>query len=351
MDRTGFPGRTVLRTGIVLLLLCTFAFGVRISFLMFDAPGGGTSPNQGTRPTDINEQGQIVGSVLDSSNHYHGFLRHQNGSFTSFDYPGAEDTQPAAVNGVGEVAGSYAINRNSHGFLRNRVGNLIAIDVPGAGQGMDEGTWATSINSQGTIAGYFITPEPHMQISFIRTANGAITTFSVPGQIQTAPGFNCALNDAGVFVGFYSSDFGVQRFGFERSADGVIRTFDVPESDATEPDCINSSGSVTGTWVDLMGRTRGFVRDHQGRYQTFDAPGARFGTAAKSISPNDTVAGDYVDSNQVTHGFARDRNGHFTTFDVVGSIGTGVANINSGDRITGAWVDEHLVFHGYMVIP
>lgn len=351
MDCTGLRCRAVLRVGMMLLLLCTGALAIRISFLIFDAPGGGTDPDQGTRPTDISSQGLIIGSVRDSSNHFHGFVRNQRGGFESFDFPGAQDTQPASLNDGGNIVGSYAINRNSHGFLRTPDGTFVAIDVPGAGQGIDEGTWATSINAQGVIAGYYITAEPRMQGAFIRAADGTLTTFGVPGQRQTSPGFNCALNDAGVLVGFYSSDFGIQRYGFMRSAEGVVTTFDVPGADLTEPNCINSGGVITGTTVDSVGRVHAFIRDSRGGITTFDAPGAVYGTSGRSINAGETVAGDYVDSNQITHGFARDRNGHFTTFEVLGAVGTGVSNINAGDRITGAWVDEHHVFHGYMVIP
>jgi hypothetical protein len=40
----------------------------------FDAPGAGTGPGQGTFPSDINPPGAIVGSFLDASNAFHGFL-------------------------------------------------------------------------------------------------------------------------------------------------------------------------------------------------------------------------------------------------------------------------------------
>ena len=40
----------------------------------FDAPDAGTSPGQGTVPSVNNPAGAIVGSFLDASNEYHGFL-------------------------------------------------------------------------------------------------------------------------------------------------------------------------------------------------------------------------------------------------------------------------------------
>ncbi len=42
----------------------------------FDAPGAGTSSGQGTTPSSNNLVGEITGFFLDTSNVYHGFLRH-----------------------------------------------------------------------------------------------------------------------------------------------------------------------------------------------------------------------------------------------------------------------------------
>ena len=41
---------------------------------MFDPPGAGTGPGQGTFPASITPAGAIVGSFLDASNAFHGFL-------------------------------------------------------------------------------------------------------------------------------------------------------------------------------------------------------------------------------------------------------------------------------------
>ena len=68
----------------------------------------------------------------------------------SFDAP--EDmngTVPAAINGAGEIAGSYFdATLNSHAFLRERDGAITAFDPPWSIY-----TTATSINSEGVIAG------------------------------------------------------------------------------------------------------------------------------------------------------------------------------------------------------
>ena len=47
---------------------------------VFDVPGGGTGPYQGTYPTGINDAGTAEGFDIDSSNVNHGFLRAADGT-------------------------------------------------------------------------------------------------------------------------------------------------------------------------------------------------------------------------------------------------------------------------------
>jgi hypothetical protein len=51
-----------------------FARDKRGGITTFDAPGAGTLIGQGTFPSIPNPAGAIVGSFLDASNAFHGFL-------------------------------------------------------------------------------------------------------------------------------------------------------------------------------------------------------------------------------------------------------------------------------------
>jgi hypothetical protein len=81
---------------------------------------------QGTFAQAINLPGEIAGFCSDSSNVYHGFVRDEDGKFTTIDAPGA-DTKPGDYNGIfpysindaGMVVGNYIDSKNVyHGFLR-----------------------------------------------------------------------------------------------------------------------------------------------------------------------------------------------------------------------------------------
>src|SRR5205809_192386 len=81
----------------------------------FDAPGAGTGPGQGTfvvSPLIINRDGTIAGYYVDSALVRHGFLRDENGAFTTFDAPGAgtgagQGTFSYAISPTGAITGWY----------------------------------------------------------------------------------------------------------------------------------------------------------------------------------------------------------------------------------------------------
>jgi hypothetical protein len=138
----------------------------------FDAPGAGTGPPdpatgllQGTGGLGINQKGAIVGGYTDANYMNHGFLRAPDGSFTTFDVPGAGtgSTQGtlysgfAGINAEGEITGAYVDAKNvSHGFVRAPDGAITTFDAPGAGTGVNQGTSPLGINSKGAITGYYI---------------------------------------------------------------------------------------------------------------------------------------------------------------------------------------------------
>ena len=80
------------------------------TFTTFDGPGAAF-----TLATSINPAGAITGVYADASFVQHGFLRSRDGDFTSFDPPGSGDTFPTSINAAGVIAGNW---NAAHGFLR-----------------------------------------------------------------------------------------------------------------------------------------------------------------------------------------------------------------------------------------
>src|SRR5215831_10969880 len=194
---------------------------------------------------------------------------------------------------------------------------ITTFDAPGGGTGAFQGTYATNINPSGTIIG------------FSRDANNA-------------------------------------RHGFVRARDGSFTIFDAPGAgtgpgQGTRAYTINSSGTITGFFIDSIGAVHGYARSNQGVITVFDAPGAGTGPFPEGtfpwspmiINPNGAITGWATDSALVSHGFLRDRNGGFTTFDAPGA-GTGAGQgtfpfaISFSGEITGFYIDATNANHGFL---
>ena len=183
-------------------------------FTTFEVPGSSMEAGQGTLPagfSGLNLFGAITGSYYDANNAFHGFLRHPNGTFTTFEAPGADTTipfngtLPGSLNDFGAIAGSYLdINEVFHGFLRSADGKFTTFEAPEAGTGAFQGTQASNINLLGAITGNY-TDANGVAHGFVRSWDGKITTFDAPGA-GTGSGqgtFPASNNTAGAITGYY----------------------------------------------------------------------------------------------------------------------------------------------------
>jgi hypothetical protein len=291
------------------------------SFTIFDAPGAGTAAGQGTRAYSINPAGKITGFFFDSVNAAHGYVRSNQGVITVFDAPGAGTgpgqgtfcVSPLIINPNGAIAGYYNDSADvAHGFLRNPDGSFETFDVPGAGTGAGQGTLSYAISETGAITGYYF-DSADVSHGFLRDSNGVITTFDVPGS-GTAPlqgTYGGGFTPSGTIMGNYVDADNLSH-GFLMDRNGAFTTFDAPDAghvpgvdDGTYPFGINANGAITGWYVDDSDANHGFVRDKHGAIVEFDVPGAGAGVFVWSIAPNGAVTGYFWDANFVIHGFVR----------------------------------------------
>jgi hypothetical protein len=132
---------------------------------IFDAPGAGSGSYQGTGcpgcAFGINTEGAVAGTYIDTYSVQHGFLRGPDGTFTSFDAPGAGTSSgqgtgcsadcPTSLNDWGAITGIYVdANDVYHGYLRGPDGNITTVDPAGS-----LFTWSSHIDDSGRITGYY----------------------------------------------------------------------------------------------------------------------------------------------------------------------------------------------------
>jgi hypothetical protein len=335
-------------------------------FVTFDPPG-----SNGTFPTCVNDRGMVVGEALLAGDSYNVFIRNPKGDYTTFALPGTASSTPGfGINLQGAVAGSYLTSDfggTYHGLLRTPNGNMTEIDVAGAGTGLYQGTTANNINDFGFIAGYY-SDDNTVFHGFVRTPYGNITTFDGPG--QTTASYHgvflntCgALNEVGEVVGYYLGSDNAYH-SFLRSPNGAITSYQVAGSPATDAAAINVFGVTVGSYTDSSGVSHGFLRSRHGAMKSFDAPGAGTvsdsGTFPAAINAQGVVTGYYIDPDFVYHGFIRWPDGRIIGFEAPGAgsapiEGTLPTSINAFGAITGSYVStglgESYVSHGFVLYP
>lgn len=222
-------------------------------------PGG---PAGSTQVTDINDGGTVVGIYLPTNTDppSQAYLRAPDGTITTFTVPGSTSVYPWSINVLGEVTGTYSYDSGNQvgGFVRSPGGTITTFTY-------SAGIVPLAINSAGTTTGWYGPPVGNFA-GFVAGANGAITPFSMPGT-GAMNTLSMGLNNAGFVTGSYTvvvngspvQGPGEYIYGFVRTPQGVVSSFSVPGASSTTAVAINNSNVVTG-WSDSTIDPGGFIR-------------------------------------------------------------------------------------------
>ncbi len=274
---------------------------------------------------------------------------------TTFDVPSGIETTPTGISPSGEIVGYYGDTKTTtvHGFVRNADGTFTLFAPPNA-----TSVSVTGINPSREIVGSFEDTTSH-EHAFLRKRNGTITMFDFPGAIGTAAR---AISESGQIVGFYVA--ASEQHGFIRQPDGSITSFDVPgnSSRRTNPTAIDSSGQITGSYVDIAYLTpqdHGFLRDPDGNITTFAVSVSDYDTYPATIGLQGQIVGSATDDNALLwDAFLREPDGIITTFNATRGYNAQPADqtiataINSSRQIAGYWRNNDLppddTFSGFL---
>ncbi|MYE89153.1 T9SS type A sorting domain-containing protein [Candidatus Poribacteria bacterium] len=152
----------------------------------FDVPGAVT-----TYADDMNAAGILVGSYVDADGVYHGYIRHADGSFTIFDYPGLlsnlEYLFVNAINDAGVIVfRAKALDSLERTYIRLPNGTSKELKFPGSVT-----TVARDITRDGQIVGYYDTLDERRH-GFIATplTSEAVEDFSSVYQVSLTKRLN-----------------------------------------------------------------------------------------------------------------------------------------------------------------
>jgi hypothetical protein len=103
--------------------------------------------------TGLNDNGQVCGFFVGSSNGKNTAFIHQAGVLEKFNVPGASLTQFFGINNAGIAVGVFTKDGATHGlYYTASTGAWLQVDDPEAAQG----TFLNGINNKGEIVGFYV---------------------------------------------------------------------------------------------------------------------------------------------------------------------------------------------------
>jgi hypothetical protein len=272
----------------------------------FAAPNATDTKLFGTVCWAINSPGTAAGSFtagIFPTTSTLGYTRAGDGSFQVIQEPGSTFVAPEVINDQGDIAGIFSdANSASHGFILTTNGTFSSFDIPGAAT---DSVNAIRITASDTVVGNFVDANSIWH-GYIRTADGTVSVVDAPGaSTQTGTGTTIDdMNTEGTIVG------SVYPHSFLRAADGMFVIFDPPDTGkSSSANGINTAGAISGTFSDVNGLLHGYIRDPDGAFTVIDNPNASSvagsGTTVSRINDAGQIIGTYTDAQGVNHGFVR----------------------------------------------
>ena len=321
-------------------------------FTTYDFPG-----SQNTYFYALGNNGQAAGHYEDNDGLYHGVIL-EDGELQQYDFPGAVET---FIYGISDATGVLTGQMiDASGIRRGFSGDTI-IEYPGA-----SATYADFVNASGAIVGSFVDADGVYQY-YIRDPSGEYLSPKFGDTTQLEYFYVHGLNDAWVMLGRFKAKtediVHTYTFGFQHDLYEVL----FPGSVSTEGWNINQDGSVVGYYDATDGRRRGFIARpiedvavehsseldiaHAGATYTFesiDVPGVDF-LALTASSDFEDYAG-YTRSTDGEKEVAFTLiDGVFTTYDFPGSKNTYFYALGNNGQAAGHYEDSDGLYHGVVL--
>ncbi len=246
-------------------------------------PGGCDPPTgyAGVTPTSINNEGQIVGAIYNSSSAERAFL-YSSGTMQDLGTLGGTAACATAINDSGQVAGwAYASNGHENAFL-DSGGVMQNLGTMGGTASV-----ACGINNAGQVVGY-TTDSSGYAHAFLYSGGSMQSLGSLSGYPNS---YACAINNSGQIAGYCKNSSGSEELFLSSNGTmydmGPIGSY--PLANVAR---INNSGQIVGTTVPTSGNYAylGFVYAG-GAFQSIGALFAGYYSQALGINDSGQVVG------------------------------------------------------------
>ena len=212
-------------------------------FTTYDFPG-----SQNTYFYALGNNGNAAGHYEDSDGLYHGVVL-ENGELRQYDFPGAVETE---IYGISDATGALTGNFIDASGVRRGFSGETIVEAPGASE-----TYADFINASGGMVGSYVDADG-VYHPYTRTPTGRFISLDLPQAATFEYFFVHGINDVGVLVG-RSKRIGDTPRTSVGSLQHGLHEVKVPGSVVTEGWNINQDGSVVGYYDSIDGRRHGFI--------------------------------------------------------------------------------------------
>ena len=310
-------------------------------FTTYDFPG-----SQNTYFFALGNNGDAAGHYEDSDGLYHGIVL-ENGELRQYDFPGSVETE---IYGISDETGALTGNfTDAQGVRRGFTGDTV-IEAPGAAE-----TFADFV-SEGRLVGSYIDTDG-LYHTYVLTPDGEYRSVDIPNAAQIEFVLVHGINKTGVYVTRSKLVGDVTRTHVSTFRGRVELQF--PESVSTEGWNINQDGSVVGYYELADGRRYGFIARPAGApalqptfsdytFESIDVPGIEF-LALTASSDFEDYAG-YTKSADGEKEIAFTLiDGVFTTYAFPNAENTYFYALGNDGRAAGHYQDSEGFYHGVIL--
>jgi hypothetical protein len=264
-------------------------------------------------------------------------------TYQTIDVPGGTATYISAINDAGTVGGGFAMTGGNHSFIRAADGTITTFDPPGSG-----GSAVRGIDAAGDVVGVSNTYGAHAAQCFIRSAAGVFTIFGHP-KGGTNACYVTSIIDTGYVAGEgqHGPRGSLVSYGFIRSPSGKVTQFldSIQDGTSIPAGGLNNAGTVVGSTLSGS-QAVGFIRTEDGTITTFSGPDAG-DTFPGGINDKGAIVGE-VQSSGGQSAFVRAPDGAFSTFSVSGANQTLPDSINAKGDVTGLYYAGQTTIGGFV---
>ena len=320
-------------------------------FTTYDFPGA-----QNTYFYALGNNGDAAGYYEDSEGRHRGIVL-QDGELRQEDFPGAVETE---IWGISDATGALTGNFIDASGVRRGFSGDIIVEFPDALE-----TYADFVNSQGGMVGSYVDVDG-IYNAYVRVADGDFVSLKLTTEAKQEYFFVHGINDDRIVVARAKS-VDAPPFTYVGLFPEELQVLKFPGSVSTEGYNINQDGSVVGHYDTADGRRHGFIARPVGdtaapvedapvvpatlshyTFETIDVPGVDFLSLTASSDAEDYAGNARSADGEKIVGFTL-IDGVFTTYDFPGSKNTYFYALGNDGRAAGHYEDSNGLYHGVIL--